>query len=93
MSLSQPAPATAPAASTAGKEAPTQVIEISGVRATLARSLAIKREAIGTRDSIPAKYRGRKITWSLTFTQSKSNNSNNPRGQCCSATPGASSAC
>ena len=55
MSLSQPAAAPAPAASAAGKEAPTQVIEISGARATLARSLAIKRDAIGTRDSIPAK--------------------------------------
>jgi len=59
MSLSQPAPAPAPAASAAGKEAPTQVIEISGVRATLARSLAIKRDAIGTRDSIPAKDIGK----------------------------------
>jgi len=51
--------APAPAAATPAAPAAAQVIEISGVRATLAKSLDLKREAIGTRDSILAEDIGK----------------------------------
>jgi len=51
--------APAPAAATPAAPAAAQVIEISGVRATLAKSLDLKRDAIGTRDSIVAEDIGK----------------------------------
>ena len=55
----QSVPAPAAAASAPAAEAAGQQIVVTGVRATLAKSLELKRDAIGTRDSILAEDIGK----------------------------------